>query len=77
IYTIERLVDEAAKLLHLDPLDIRRRNFVQPGQFPYTNATGSYYDNGDYEKALDRLISFSEYDEQKRIFFPLCQGNKR
>ncbi|MFI5420778.1 MAG: xanthine dehydrogenase family protein molybdopterin-binding subunit, partial [Nitrososphaerales archaeon] len=65
IYTIERLVDEAAKLLHLDPLDIRRRNFVQPGQFPYTNATGSYYDNGDYEKALNRLISFSAYDKQK------------
>ncbi len=46
IYLIERLFDAAARELGLDPAEIRRRNLIQPGQMPYTNAMGQVYEFG-------------------------------
>ena len=48
-YLIERLMDKAARQLGLAPDEIRRRNFIQPGQFPYQTPTGRVYDSGEYE----------------------------
>ena len=50
-YLIERLVSNAAYELGMDPVDIRKKNFIQKEQFPYTSSTGFVYDSGDYQGA--------------------------
>ena len=55
-YLIERLVANAAAEMKLDGAELRRRNFVQPEQFPYTSCTGFVYDSGDYEPALELAL---------------------
>ncbi|HSC91472.1 MAG TPA: xanthine dehydrogenase family protein molybdopterin-binding subunit [Gaiellaceae bacterium] len=57
-YLIERLVDAAARELGLDPLELRRRNFVR--EFPYRTAMGWTYDSGDYERCLDAAVVLLE-----------------
>ncbi|WP_160121849.1 xanthine dehydrogenase family protein molybdopterin-binding subunit [Rhodovarius lipocyclicus] len=51
-YVLERLVDEAAKLTGIDRVELRRRNFIQAGQFPYATPLGLEYDSGDHEATL-------------------------
>jgi aerobic carbon-monoxide dehydrogenase large subunit len=65
-FLIERLVDEAARALGLDPAEIRRRNLIPRGAFPYTTATGQVYDSGDYGEALDRALAAVDYDGLRR-----------
>ena len=61
-YLIERAVDELAAKIGIDRVELRRRNFIQPHQFPYANATGMTYDSGDYEKALDKALDMIGWD---------------
>ncbi len=61
-YQIERLLDLIADELRIDPVDLRRRNFPAPTEFPFTTAAGVVYDSGDYPKALDRALELSGYD---------------
>jgi aerobic carbon-monoxide dehydrogenase large subunit len=69
-FFIERLVQNAAYELGIDPAELRRKNFIRPEQFPYTSATGFEYDSGDYEPALDQALERVGYkelrEEQKR-----------
>ncbi|HEU5321967.1 MAG TPA: molybdopterin cofactor-binding domain-containing protein, partial [Methylomirabilota bacterium] len=65
-FLIERLVDEAARALGLDPVEIRRRNLIPRGAFPYATATGQVYDSGDYGEALDRALAAVDYDGLRR-----------
>ena len=65
-YLIERLAQNAAYELGLDPAEFRRRNFIQPEQFPYASATGFVYDSGDYEKALDVALDAIGYADLRR-----------
>ena len=69
-YAIERGMDLLAVELGLDPADLRRRNFIQPEQFPYQTASGATYDSGDYERALELALDAANYDalrdEQRR-----------
>ena len=51
-YLIERLVDNAAHELDVDPTRFRLDNFIQPEQFPYHSATGFVYDSGNYPEAM-------------------------
>jgi carbon-monoxide dehydrogenase large subunit len=62
-YLIERLVQNAAYELGVDPAELRRRNFIQPDQFPYHSATGFVYDSGDYERAMQKALDLIEYDK--------------
>ena len=62
-YFVERLVQTAAYELGIDPAELRRRNFIQPDQFPYTSATGFEYDSGDYETAMNLALEKLGYDE--------------
>ncbi|WP_146347274.1 xanthine dehydrogenase family protein molybdopterin-binding subunit [Phaeobacter marinintestinus] len=55
IYVLERLMDRAARELGVDPLELRRLNFIKPHQFPYKSATGETYDVGDFDKVLSRV----------------------
>jgi aerobic carbon-monoxide dehydrogenase large subunit len=60
---VERVVDQAALELGIDPAELRRRNFLRPEQFPYTTHTGVVYDTGDYERPLDEALRLAGYDE--------------
>jgi carbon-monoxide dehydrogenase large subunit len=51
---VERLVDEAAVQLGLDPFELRRRNIIGCDQFPYQSPSGSTFDSGDFGALLDR-----------------------
>ncbi len=53
IYTIERMMDHAARVLGVDPFDLRARNFVT--EFPYATPTGEVYDVGDFHGVLNKL----------------------
>ena len=66
VLNIERLLDKAADVLGMDRLEIRRKNFIQPEQFPYTTGTGVEYDSGDYEKPLAEALKLSNYEELLR-----------
>jgi carbon-monoxide dehydrogenase large subunit len=61
IYTMERLMDAAARQLGLDPAEIRRRNMVRPDQMPYRNPMGQTYDVGQFEKILDQGLALSDW----------------
>ncbi len=63
VLNIERLVDKAARDLNLDRLEIRRKNFIRPEEFPYRTGTGVEYDSGDYEKSLNEALRLSEYEK--------------
>lgn len=60
---LERLMDLAADELDVDPVEIRRRNFLTPDQFPYKTLMGAAYDNGEYGKVLDAAVAASGYPE--------------
>jgi aerobic carbon-monoxide dehydrogenase large subunit len=59
-YSLERVIDKAAHELGIDPLEIRRKNFIQPDQYPYTTPVGLVYDTGNYNATLDKLIEIGD-----------------
>ena len=61
-YFIERLAKRASRELDIDPAEFRRRNFVDPDQFPYETGLGRTYDSGEYDKTLTRALSMVDYD---------------
>jgi carbon-monoxide dehydrogenase large subunit len=63
-YVVERAVELLAQELDLDPVDLRRRNFVPPDAFPYDPGilAGLAYDSGDYDKALTRALEMVHYE---------------
>ena len=69
-YVVERAVDLVARELGMDPTEVRRKNFVQPGDFPYAPAdnilAGLKYDSGDYEKALDKALEMVGYSSFRK-----------
>jgi carbon-monoxide dehydrogenase large subunit len=65
-YLIERLVQNAAYELGVDPAELRLRNFIQPEQFPYKSATGFEYDSGDYPRAMKLALDKLGYDDLRR-----------
>ena len=64
-YFVERAMDMLARELAMDPADVRRKNFIQPTEFPYVTQMGAQYDSGDYEKALDKALKTSGWDQLK------------
>lgn len=65
-YAIERIMDEAAAVLGLDPVAIRRRNFVQANEFPHRAPTGITLDSGDYEAGLAECLRLLDYDRARQ-----------
>jgi carbon-monoxide dehydrogenase large subunit len=59
-YSIERCIDKLARELGMDPIAIRRKNFIQPSQFPYTTPVGLVYDTGNYDAVVDRLEEIAD-----------------
>jgi carbon-monoxide dehydrogenase large subunit len=66
VLNIERLADKAARELNLDRLEIRRKNFIRPEQFPYRTGVNVEYDSGDYEKSLAEALRLSDYEKMLR-----------
>ena len=68
VFVMERLLDLAAKELNLDRTEIRRRNFIQPYEFPYNNEiiyqdfAPLQYDSGNYSAVLDKAKEMIGYD---------------
>ena len=60
---IERIVDVFAAEIGMDPAEVRRKNFLQPADFPYMTATGANYDSGDYETALNMVLNTAGYND--------------
>ena len=62
-YVVERLVDMAAHELVMDPIALRRKNFIQPDEFPYQTPVAFVYDSGDYDKLFDKAVALSGYEQ--------------
>jgi carbon-monoxide dehydrogenase large subunit len=68
-YVIERLMDAAAHKLGIDPVELRRRNYIAPSAMPYNTtagwtvgaAVGWTYDSGDFSRLTDRAIEISDW----------------
>ena len=60
---IERAMDQASIELGIDPLEIRRRNFIQSDQFPFDTLTGWTYDTGDYVTSMEKAAEIIGYDD--------------
>ncbi|PJN38002.1 aldehyde oxidase [Streptomyces sp. CB02959] len=60
---IERTMDLLARRLGMDPIELRRRNFIPPDAFPYETPTGRRYDSGNYAAALDLALKTLDYEK--------------
>lgn len=63
LFAIERLMDIAARQLHISPAEIRKINYIQPDEFPYRTPSGCLYDSGQYKKTLEHALRQVEYDK--------------
>src|SRR5205823_6937855 len=66
-YVVERMLDLAAQELGIDPVEIRRRNFIPKDAFPYQTPVALLYDSGNYEAALDKALKMLEYGAFRRV----------
>jgi carbon-monoxide dehydrogenase large subunit len=62
----ERVMDEIAAALDLDPVEVRRRNLIAADAFPYQSPTGVIYDSGDYLGTTSRAVELADYAELRR-----------
>ncbi|WP_417248086.1 xanthine dehydrogenase family protein molybdopterin-binding subunit [Celeribacter sp.] len=62
IFALERAMDQAARELGVDPVTLRRKNFIPVDAFPYSTATGELYDVGDFNKVLMRGLTEADWD---------------
>src|SRR5262245_48302499 len=58
---MEGMVDRVARELGLDPVEVRRRNYVTAEMYPYTSQTGYFFERLSHEECLDRLLALSSY----------------
>jgi len=65
-YLIERAIDVLAAELKMDPAEFRRKNFIQPNQFPYKTPLGWTYDSGNYEGALNKALEMVGYKQLRK-----------
>ncbi|MEO0428967.1 MAG: xanthine dehydrogenase family protein molybdopterin-binding subunit [Pseudomonadota bacterium] len=61
-YALERLMDKCARELGVDPLELRRRNFIKPEQFPYDTIVGETYDVGNFNRVLTAAIEKADWN---------------
>ena len=66
VYLVERMVDIVSQELHLDPAEVRLKNYIQPDEFPYLSPSGRVYDSGNYPAVLKRALELAGYDELRR-----------
>ena len=59
-FSLERVIDKMGRELGLDPFEVRRKNLIQPDQFPYTTPVGVVYDTGNYQATLDKAMALGD-----------------
>lgn len=64
-FAYERLMDQLARRLNLDPVELRARNMVTPQDMPWRNPTGAVYDSGDYERCLRMAADAVDWAEHR------------
>ncbi|MCS6769890.1 MAG: xanthine dehydrogenase family protein molybdopterin-binding subunit [Candidatus Caldarchaeum sp.] len=75
-WTVERLVNQAARKIGVDPLEIRLMNVIRPEQMPYTTPTGAVHDGGNYVGMLNKAKSLIDYEEWRRVQKQLRQQGR-
>ncbi len=60
-YFIERLIEQAARQIGIEPAEIRRRNLIPPAKLPYTTPTFWTYDTGEFQRLMDKCIELSDW----------------
>ena len=63
LWFTERVIDIVAHELGLDPVEVRKRNYIKAEEMPYETPNGCVYDSGDYAKMLDLALELIGYDE--------------
>src|SRR3989475_10787845 len=76
-FVTERLMDMAARRLGIDPVEIRRRNYVPPTEFPYRSAANLGYDSGSHAEALDEAPRIAGYRGLPAIEAPARADGRR
>ncbi|HEU4344299.1 MAG TPA: xanthine dehydrogenase family protein molybdopterin-binding subunit [Candidatus Binatia bacterium] len=61
-FALERMVDEVARRLGKDRIELRRQNLVSPESMPHTSPTGSFIDSGNFPETLNKLVALIGYD---------------
>lgn len=61
IWLVERIVDIVAHELGFDPIELRKKNYVQPEDYPYTTPNGCVYDSGNLPAAIDKVVEMIDY----------------
>ena len=59
-FQLERVIDKAAREMGIDPIELRRRNFIKPDQFPYATPVALEYDTGNYDATMDKLEEIAD-----------------
>jgi len=59
-FQLERVIDKAAREMGMDPVELRRKNFVQPDEFPYQTPVAVVYDTGNYQATMDKLLEIAD-----------------
>jgi aerobic carbon-monoxide dehydrogenase large subunit len=65
-FGIERIMDELAAELGMDPMELRRKNWIKHEEFPYTTIAGLTYDSGNYEAATAKALELLDYEGLRR-----------
>jgi aerobic carbon-monoxide dehydrogenase large subunit len=65
-FMLERVIDEAARVTGIDPVKLRRRNFIKPSAMPYKTAVGTTIDSGEFAAVLDKALALADYDGFKQ-----------
>jgi carbon-monoxide dehydrogenase large subunit len=60
-YTLERVVEEAARVIGMDPLRLRKKNLIPPSAIPCKTAIGNTYDSGDFPGIVEQALELSDY----------------
>ncbi len=65
-YAVERMMDELAAELDMEPMELRKKNWIKHDEFPFTTVAGLEYDSGNYEAATAKAMEMFGYDDLRR-----------
>ena len=75
LWLIERIIDIVAHELGFDPVELRKRNYVQPDDYPYETPNGCVYDSGDLPRSLDIALELIDHDKWRARQRELGRGS--
>lgn len=66
-FLMDRVLDDVTRKTGLDRVEVRKRNFIQPDEFPYSQVSGAMLDSGNYEAAMDKVLEMIDYEGFPRL----------